>query len=253
MQPQIIEWLLIVFVFLILLVCKIKGARSLLSLGISCVILIKVIIPLILKGYNPIFVTLSAAIPLLLLIVYLTEGNTKISHVTSVSILANFFFTSALAALVVWASHLSGLVTEEDAYITGYGTHGISLPGLLTAGIMLGALGVLIEMVVTQVTTVAEVMNAGNGLTRKQIFSQAYTIGVAHLGSLINKLFLIYAGVSLPILIILVGRGTSAGELFQSELVVTEIIRAVIGTIGLVVAMPSSTALAVWWFGKKIS
>ncbi len=251
MQLQILQWLFVVFIVLILFVCKTKGLRSLFSLGISVIVLVKITVPLILKGYNPVFVVLIAAVPIFLLVIYLTEGFTKISHISSISVLGNFLLTSGLATVVIRASNLSGLVSEEEAYISGYGTHGISLPNLLIAGIMLGTLGVLIEMVVTQVTTVAEVMQAGNGLTKKQVFSQAYTIGVAHLGSLINTLFLIYAGLSLPILILLIGRYSSLTELLNSELVITEVVRTIIGTIGVIIAMPTSTALAVWWLKRE--
>ncbi len=251
MHLQVFSWLIIAFVVLVLLICKTKGLRSLLSLGISIVMLVWLIIPLILKGNNPLFIILLVALPVLVLIVYLTEGFNTLSHLTVVAVAGNFLFISALAWGAVWAINLSGLISEQEAYIGGYGAHSINLQSLLIAGIMLGTLGVLTEMIVTQVTTVAEVAQAAVPFDRKKVFAQSYIIGVAHLGSMINTLFLIYAGVSLPLLIILIGRNSTIGDLLHSQLVVTEIVRILIGAIGLIIAMPSSTYLATWWLSRN--
>ena len=250
MQLLVLKYLSILFLLFLFIVCRKKGFRSLLSLGLTIIILLRFFLPLLLKGYDPTLLTFITALPILFLIIYLTEGFTLLSHISICAIIINFTFTSLLSWISIILAGFTGLTSEETAYVASYGTHTINLQGLLIAGIILGTLGILTEMVVTQVATVSELMSINRELSNKQIFKQAYTIGVAHLGSMINTLFLIYAGVSLPILIILTGGNNTFAHLLNSELLTTEIIRTLVGSIGLILAMPTSTALAVWWLKK---
>lgn len=187
--------------------------------------------------------------PILFLIIYLTEGFSRFSHVVILAVLINFIFTSFLSWVAIRGAGLSGLISEEAAYAGGTN---VNLQGLLIAGIIIGTLGVLIEMVVTQIATVAELMKADLSLSKKQIFKQAYTVGVAHLNSMINTLFLIYAGVSLPILIILFGNHYSWSRIMNFEIITSEIIRTLTSTIGLIISMPIATAVGVWWLKKPL-
>ena len=115
---------------------------------------------------------------------------------------------------------------------------------------MLGTLGILTEMVVTQVATVVELMEASPDSSRAQLYANAYRVGIAHLGSIINTLFLVYAGVSFPLLIIYAGGGSSISGALNYEPLVSDIIRTLVGTIGLIIAMPTSTWLATRWLKK---
>jgi uncharacterized membrane protein len=237
-----------VMLLLLFAVCGTKGFRSVVSFALTIVILLLAVIPLIAKGYNPVWVVAVCAVPLVVLIVYLTEGFGAIAHISIVAIVGNFILSSALAYWAVRLAGLSGLISDESSSV---GATGIHLPALLTAGIMLGMLGVLTEMVVTQVATAMEFHDANPESSTKHLFSQTYNVGIAHLGSIINTLFLVYAGISLPLLILFAVGGSSVAGALNYEPLATEIIRTLIGTIGLIISMPTATALAAWWIARS--
>lgn len=253
MPILVLQSLSFLFLLLLFIVCRKKGIRSLLSLALTVLLLLKIFLPLLFRGYSPVITAFVLALPILALIIYLTEGFTRFSHIALSAIVANFTFITILSWLSITIAGFTGLTSEETAYVGGYGSQSINLQGLLIAGMLFGTLGVLTEMVVTQMATVSELLESGTTTDKRQIFRQAYTIGVAHLGSMINTLFLIYAGISLPILIILVRGEYHLAELVTSPLLGTEIIRTLVGAIGLIIAMPTSTALGVWWLKKGCS
>lgn len=240
----VILLLCVCMLILLFAVCGTKGFRSIVSFALTIFILLLAVIPLIAKGYNPILVISLCALPLIALIVYLTEGFGTVSHISIVAICFNFVITSVLSYWAVRLAGLTGLVSDESSSV---GTTGIHLPALLTAGIMLGVLGVLTEMVVTQAATAMEFAEADPKISMKTLFAQTYSVGVAHLGSIINTLFLVYAGISLPILILFFGGNSSLSNALNYEPLATEIIRTLIGTVGLIISMPTATALAAWW------
>jgi|SRR5271168_4747987 len=243
-MESVVFLLSILFLVLLFITCGKKGFRLFFSLILTIVILIWVITPLIVSGHNPELVILLLGLPILLCIVYLTEGFTVLSHLSVLAIIFNFLIVTGLTHLSVSLANLTGLVSTDDSFL---GLAGINLRQLLVAGIMLGTLGILTEMVITQIATVIEFVQASPDASSKQIYKQSYTVGIAHLGSIINTLFLVYAGVSFPLLIIYAGGNSSLYNALNYEPLVSEIIRMLTGTIGLIIAMPTSTLLAVWW------
>jgi uncharacterized membrane protein len=239
----------IIAVALLFGVCGKKGFKSLFSLGLTIIILMSVIIPLIANGYDPALVTFIASIPLTILIVYLTEGLTVLSNISIVAILLNFSIVSGLTYFSISFAGFTGVISDAASVVGGEA--GINLQSLLVAGIMLGALGAIIEMVVTQVATVIEFIDASPRADKKYIYKQSYSVGVAHLGSIINTLFLIYVGVLFPLLIVSIGSPNLLHEIIDYEPLSSEIVRALAGTIGLIIAMPTSTTLAIFWLKRK--
>jgi uncharacterized membrane protein len=134
------------------------------------------------------------------------------------------------------------------------GGQSINFQGLLLAGIIIGFLGVLDDVVISQVAAVEQLSKTDNSLNRKGLFGRAYQIGVSHVSSMANTLFLAYAGVSLPLLILFIS-GQSAftgwGQIINNEMVATEIVRTLAGSIGLILAVPISTFIAAWWYGRN--
>jgi uncharacterized membrane protein len=237
-----------VLVIALFVVCGRKGFRSLLSLVLSIAVLTLMVIHLIIDKYDPVLVTLLASIPITFLVIYLTEGFNKVSHLSILLTLAIFFLISILVDVSISAAGLSGIVSDES--ITVGGQMGIDLPQLLIASIMLSTLGALIEMIVTQVGTVTELIEADPSADEKQIYKQSYTVGIIHLGSIINTLFLIYAGVLLPTLIVFSGSQGYLFNILNYEPASSEIFRVLMGTIGLIVAMPVSTYVAAHWLKR---
>jgi uncharacterized membrane protein len=139
--------------------------------------------------------------------------------------------------------HLTGLGGEESSYLS-MTQGGLDLRGLLLAGIVIGALGVLDDVTVTQAVTVAE-MAAGGRSSRWELYRSAVRIGRAHVGSAVNTIVLAYAGASLPLFLIVATATQPVSELLTSEFLAQEVLRSGVGTIGLVASVPITTALAV--------
>ncbi len=243
MEPTVFL-LSIIFLILLFIVCGKKGLRLVFSLALTIVAIIWIITPLIVHNYNPELVIFFSGLIIMLCIVYLTEGFSVLSHISVIAVALNFLIVCVLSYFSVSLAGLTGLVSTDASFL---GLTGINLQELLIAGIMLGTLGILTEMVVTQIATVLEFIKSNPAAESKQIYNQSYKVGIAHLGSIINTLFLVYAGVSFPLIIIYAGSSASLYNTLNYEPLVSEIIRMLVGTIGLIIAMPTSTTLAVWW------
>ncbi len=247
-------WLLLIFLFSLFLISSFKGFRSVISLIISFFVITKYIIPKIMAGSNPLFITFIGAFIILLIIIYFTEGINYRSHTAVISILISLLITIILSWFFVKVAKLTGISSEETAYLInlGVGTK-INFQGLLLAGIIIGTLGVLDDVVISQVTAVEQIIKANPGQSFKEIFKKAYEIGVSHISSMTNTLFLAYAGVSLPLLILFLS-GQSAFsswlQIINNEIIATEIIRTLAGSTGLILSIPISTLLAVWILKK---
>lgn len=247
-------WLTAIFVLLLLAVGRWKGLRSLLSLALSFFVIIKFILPKILAGSNPVVITMFGALVILLVIIYLTEGFCVRSHVAVASVLVSLALALFLSQLFVGLTKLTGMVSDEAMFLLSVGGQSINFQGLLLAGIIIGFLGVLDDVVISQVASVEQLVKANNALNKKELFGRAYQIGVSHISSMANTLFLAYAGVSLPLLILFIS-GQSAftgwGQIVNNEMIATEIVRALVGSIGLILAVPISTFIAAWWYGRN--
>lgn len=248
-------WILtLFFLFFLLLVGGFKGARSFLSLLITFFIIIKFIIPQIMNGQNPVFISVMGGILILIFIIYLTEGFKTRSHIAVSSIFIGLLITIFISDLFIKLTYLSGISSEEIFYLIDIGGAQINFQGLLLAGIIIGTLGVLDDIVISQVASVEQIYLTDGRQSKKQIFKKAYEIGVSHISSMTNTLFLAYAGVSLPLLILFIS-GQSAFSSFEqiinNEQIATEIVRTMAGSIGLILSVPISTVIAVWWFKRS--
>jgi len=236
---------LLVFLFclLILLIAKWKGLRALISLFITFFIILQLILPGILKGYNPILISIGGGFLILFFVIYITEGINKKSHLSVLSILISLFITGLLAIIFSNLMKLSGL-SEDSIYLVNLLGRSINFKGLLLASVIIGSLGVLDDMVITQVSTVLEIKKASPNLRHQDIFKKAYRVGVSHISSMTNTLFLAYAGSSLTILLLFSVGGMNFDNVLNNHLIATEIFRSFIGAIGIALAMPISTFLA---------
>ncbi len=249
-----LSWLAICFVLAVVVVGRIKGLRALIALIATFFILIKFIIPQILAGASPLLITLAGSATILLLIVYITEGFSARSHIAVLSIFLSLVITVILSSFFVGLTKLSGLASEETSFLVSLLGQSINFQGLLLAGIIIGALGVLDDVVISQVAAVEEIAKANKYQLRREIFQSAYRVGISHISSMTNTLFLAYAGASLPLLILFVS-GQSAfsswGQVINNEAIATEIVRALAGSIGLILSVPIATLVAVWWFKRS--
>jgi uncharacterized membrane protein len=183
----------------------------------------------------------SAAIAFLAL--YLAHGFTTMTTVALLGTLASLMLTAALAAIFVELAELTGFASEE-AVVVQIGTASLELRGIILGGVVIGALGALDDMTVTQASAVWELRAVDPRIGRSSLIRSGLRIGRDHVASTVNTLALAYAGASLPVLLLLVLSRQSAGTVLSGEVIATEVIRTLVGSIGLVAAVPLTTWLA---------
>lgn len=239
--------LFIIFIIVVLAVGKTKGLKALISLFLSFVVIIKFILPQILSGQDPFLISLIGGLIMLGAIIYITEGFKLKSHITIVSVLISLSITLLLSLLFTALTKLSGLAQEETMFLIGAGNIEINFQGLLLAGFIIGAIGVLDDIIVGQIEAVEQIKQANPALSVKKTFSLAYKIGNTHIGAIVNTLFLAYAGAALPLLLLFVlnqNSGLRFDQLINTEIISTEIVRTLVGSIGVIISMPIATWLA---------
>lgn len=247
-------WLLIIFIVSILIVGGKMGARALLSLVISFLLIMKVLVPLVFAGCNPLTVGFLISFLVLIVLVYLTEGLNRKSHLSVLAIGASLLFTAILAYIFCDWSHLSGASQEEVTFLIDASKQAINFHNLLLAAIIIGTLGVLDDIVIAQVEAVAQIREANKNLPKAKVFSMATKVGHAHLGAIINTLFLAYAGASLPLILLFNLHQepfVTFAQVINNEEIATEIVRTLVGVIGLCFSMPISTLIAVQYGQSK--
>lgn len=226
------------------LVGGIQGLRSLLGMGLSFLIILRFTIPHILAGNNPILVGVLGAMMVLVGTLYLSHGfNLKTTAALAGTVVA-LALTGVLGQAMISWLRLTGLNTEEAASV-GIQTGGVvQLTGLLLAGLLIGTLGVLDDVAVAQASAVFELHDADPRQGTRALITRGMRIGRDHIASTVNTLFLAYAGASLPLLILLSGRPEPLGTLINREFIAADIMQALVGSLGLVAAVPVTTALA---------
>lgn len=243
--------LIILFFLIVILLNGIRGLRAIISLFISFLVIIKFIIPQILKGNDPIFIGILGGIFILLLVVYITEGFNKKSHIAVLGIFISMIIVGVLSVIFSNMMKLTGL-SEESMFLVSMINKTIDFRGLLFAGVIIGSLGVLDDMVISQISSVFEIKLANSNLSNKEVFKKAYKIGVSHVGSMTNTLFLAYAGSSLTVLLLFyVGSKGSFTQVINTDIIAIEIFRSFVGAIGICLSMPISTFLATYFLENK--
>ncbi len=240
-----ILWLTAIFAATILVISRWKGLRSLLSLAFSLMIIIGYIIPHILAGEDPLTVSIIGSVILLGMTLYLTYGWNLKTHAAVLSMVIVLVLTGILAGLFVLVTRLTGSGDENALFLIQMLNAQINLRGLLLGGMIIGALGVLDDLVTTQASAVFELHHANESLGFRQLFRSAMRIGQDHVAATVNTLVLAYAGASLPMLLMFsLGRG-DYGTLVNFEFVAEEVVRTLVGSLGLIAAVPLTTAIAI--------
>jgi uncharacterized membrane protein len=221
---------------------RMRGVAALFGLAISLLILLAFIVPAIVAGKDAVLVALVGGSAIVLVALYLAHGYTPLTHVAAVGAFAALSLTTALSWGVVELAQFTGLATEESFYLLLI--PGFDLSGLLLAGVVLGAIGALDDVTVTQASAVWEVRQANSALDRGALFESGLRVGRDHIASTVNTLLLAYAGAAMPLLILFSLSAQPLGVIVSSEVVAVEIVRTLVGSIGLVAAVPITTWLA---------
>ena len=233
-----------VFVAAIVLMGGWKGVRSLISLGFSMLVIIGYVIPHILSGEDPVRVSLVGSAILLGVSLYVTYGWTWKTHASVLSMVLVLVITGTLTWLFMDLAWLSGSGSEEAMFLTQMSSVNINLRGLLLGGIIIGALGVLDDLVTTQSAVVFELHHTDPSLGFRAIFERAMRIGRDHVAATVNTLVLAYAGGSLPLLLLFTLGSGNYDFFINVEFISEEIVRTLVGSLGLMAAVPITTTLA---------
>jgi uncharacterized membrane protein len=220
-----------------------QGIRSLVGLGLSFVVIVSFVVPAILHGHSPVLVAVTGAMAIMLISLYLSHGTGPKTTAAVVGTALALGLTAALAIAFVAATSLTGLASEE-ARSASFAVGGLSLRGLLLAGIIIGGLGVLDDVTMSQASLVAELHQANPTAGLAALVSGALRVGRDHIAATVNTLFLAYAGAALPSLILFVTGQDSLGTVATTEVVAVEVVRALCGSVGLIAAVPLTTVLA---------
>lgn len=248
-QPLLI--LAAVFLISVLAFGRWQGLRALVGLGITLAVIVLFVVPAVLGGRDPILVALSASVLIMVVTLYLTHGVRPKTTAAVVGTLGALAVTVGLSWVFIHFASLTGLASEE-ARMASVQVGGLSLRGLLLAGIIIGALGVLDDVTMAQSSTVFEFRAADPRAGSPELFSRAMTVGRDHVAATINTLFLAYAGASLPLLILFSGSPDPLSVIVSSEVVAVEIVRTLVGSIGLMASVPLTTMLAAWLASRNV-
>ncbi len=235
--------LAVIFVVAVLLLARWKGLGAIGGLCASLLVLTAFMLPSLLRGHNAIGVALVGSSTIAFIALYLAHGVNISTTVALLSTFASLCIIGILSWIFVEAASFTGFTEDSSFALNALGVQ-IDPRGLLLAGIVIGSLGVLDDVTVTQVSAVWELRQLQPAASRQEIYTAAVNIGRDHISSTVNTLFLTYAGAALPLLLLFAVAGQSITSVATSEVVATEIVRALVGSIGLVASVPISTWLA---------
>jgi uncharacterized membrane protein len=251
--PQL-GWLIGLFVVVVCLFGGMQGVRGLLSLIGSFLFIFYLLLPGILHGYSPLLVTVVVSSFIIIVSSYITHGFTRSTSSAVIGMILTVTITGILAYFSVHFTRLTGFGSEEVMYLNLNTRGGIDIIGLLLGGMIIGLLGVLYDAAIGQSVSVEELVRVAPHVSRRYIYTRAIRIGREHIGALVNTLAIAYVGVSLPLLLLFYQTSNATlTQIINNEMFVTEIVRMMIGSIGLVLAVPITTFVSVLLLTKKPS
>ncbi len=229
-----------------------QGIRGLVALVGSFLFIGYFLLPGIIHGYSPILVSIIVASFIIILGSYVTHGFSRLTTSAVIGMIITIIITGLLAFFAIKFARLTGFNTEDAVYLNLNTRGRIDFPGLLLGAIIIGLLGVLYDAAIGQAVSVEELHHVGPHLPRKIIFKRALRMGREHIGALINTLAIAYVGVSLPLILLYYSSSTGSFlTTINQEMFATEIIRTMVGSIGLILAVPITTLIAAFMLVKK--
>jgi len=236
-------WLAIAFAVCVVAFGRLRGALSLVGLAISLAVVLVFVVPAILDGKSPVWVAIVGSLAVMIVTISLAHGLGPKSVAAMLGTAASLLLTVGLALAFRDLTHLTGLSSEE-ATLLQINDAGVSLEGLLLAGIVIGALGVLDDVTISQSSTVMALRAANPALRFRELYSRALEVGRDHVSATVNTLVLAYVGASLPVLLIFSSGSLGVFDAVNVELIAKEVVAMLVGSIGLIAAVPITTALA---------
>jgi uncharacterized membrane protein len=236
-------WLALTFALVVVAIARWRGLAALIGLAITWAVFVSFVIPAVLAGTSPLAVSLAGSALIVFVVLYLVHGVNARTSTALLGTLASLALTGVLAVVAVSLAHLTGLASDESTYLQATGIS-LDVSGLLLAGIVIGTLGVLTDITVTQAAVVWEVRAANPALHARELMRSGMRTGRDHIASTVYTLVLAYAGATLPLLVLFSLTDQHFTDVITSELVAEELARSLLGSLGLVASVPLTTALA---------
>jgi uncharacterized membrane protein len=232
-------WLAVALGVLAVLVARWRGLLALLGVALSIVLVVTFLVPAILAGSDPVLVSLVAALAVMFVTLLLTYGPGAQSLAAALGIGLSLLLAAIVGHAIVGEAHLDGRTGELPI-----STLGVSLQGVVLAGMVIGVLGVLTDMAVSQASAVTALREANPGLGARELYRGAFSVGRDHLAATIHTLVLAYVGAALPLILVLRDSHVGFADAVNGQLVAEPVVATLVGAIALVAAVPLTTALA---------
>lgn len=245
--------LFVLFATLTVLIGGLRGLSSIFGMILSFFVIALYIVPKIASGVDPIFVAVTGSGLIIILTFYLSHGVSRKTHIAVVSTLLTLLITGLLGSAFIEATRLTGFASEEASFVQTEISQTLNMKGLLLAGIIIATVGILDDITISQASIVLELKKANAKLKGIDLFIRSMRVGRDHISSLVNTLVLVYAGASLPLLLLFVENPRPFGMLVSFEMVADEIVKTLIGSIGLICAVPITSALAAYLYSRTKS
>jgi uncharacterized membrane protein len=236
-------WLAALFAALVVGVARLRGLLALVALAFSAVMITQFMLPALLAGESGFWTALVGSSAIMFVVLYLTHGPTLRTSTALAGTLAGISVTAAIGLYALHTSRLTGVPDETGSFLSSF-VNNLSFPGLLTCGLIVAGLGVLNDVTITQASSVWELRAAAPDAPRRTIFTSSMRIGRDHIASTIYTIVFAYAGASLIVLLLLDIYNRPALDLLSNEAIAEEIVRTLASGIGLVLAVPITTAIA---------
>src|SRR3989338_4683607 len=237
-------WLFAVFLLVVILVASWQGLGSIVGMFFSFLILFKFVLPGILDGADPVNTAILGALFIIPATFYASHGFSRKTTIAVAGTILTLVITGFLATFFADWAHLSGLASDETSFLKLDTANKINFSGLVLAGMIISILGILDDIIISQASVVQQLKNAKEKITFRELYLRAMSVGRDHISSMVNTLILVYTGASLPLLILFLDRSRQFMEVISYEFLTEEIIRTLIGSIGLILAVPVTTLLA---------
>lgn len=241
-----------IFLLLLIVFAGFRGITSLVGLLFSILVLVLFTVPQIVAGQNPLVISVISAFGIALISIYLSHGFSKRTTIAVIGTCITIVLAIGLAYISTTITGLTGMGSEAAFQLSAWGPlSSIDFRGLLLGGIIIGALGVLDDVTTAQSAAVDEISKADKSLSSRELYKRGFSVGREHITSLVNTLALAYVGASLPLLLIFIANPKPVWTIINSQIVSEEIVRTLVGSMALILAVPITTVMAAYWFGKK--
>jgi len=247
------DWLYLLFFIFVGVVIAIgakRGVGALAGMAFSFFMIFAFILPQISAGHDPIFIAILASLFIIPVTFYLSHG---LSRKTTTAVAGTFIaliITGILATIFVNVTRLTGFSSEEAGFLQAEKGGLVNIKGLLLAGIIVSVLGILDDITVSQASVVHQLKKLSPNLTLMQLYSKAMEVGRDHIASVVNTLVLVYAGAAMPLFLLFIDSSRPFGQVINHELIAEEIIRTLVASIGLILAVPITTFLTAYFIKK---